>query len=180
MTTKHFLVSGIALLLLTTACNKEVDELPGATDTGANTFGAKVNGAYWVPARFGILPADNLLRAWFTSPESIMIKANNFSQSPTETGFEIQIGGVDGPGTYYLNQNISKPTAAGYGYYVKRTFTPTGEWQTSTHYTGTVTITKLDYANKIVAGTFEFTAGSLTGSGESISVTDGRFDIKYE
>jgi len=159
MTSKNILASGLALLLFTTACNKEVEELPGATDTGAS---------------------DNLLRAWFTSPQSIMIRANNFSQSPNETGFEIQIGGVDGPGTYYLNQNISKPTTAGYGYYVKRTFTPTGEWQTSTHYTGSVTITKLDYTNKIVAGTFEFTAGSLYSSGETITVTEGRFDIKYD
>ena len=162
-----------------TACSKDVDELPAATETGANTFGAKVNGSYWVPARFGILPADDLLEARFNSPGSLLITAKNFSASPKETQFEIQVVGVDGPGTYQMNKNVVRPSADGFAYYVKRVLTPEDEWITDPVNTGTVTITKLDSHNKIVAGTFEFTAGSLVNAGGVLRVTDGRFDIKY-
>lgn len=162
-----------------TACNKEIDELPPATETGANTFGAKVNGANWVPARFGILPADDLLEARFNSPGSLIITAKNFSASPKETQFEIQVVGVDGPGTYSMNKNVVRPTADGFAYYVRRVLTPEDEWITDPTYTGSMTITKLDTHNKIVSGTFEFKAGSLINAGGVLTVTDGRFDIKY-
>ena len=180
MKSYKILFSGFFLLLLITSCSKDVDDLPAATQTGANTFGAKVNGEFWVPAKFGIIPADNLLKARYSSPESILITANNFSKSPNETSFEIQITGVTGPGTYYLNQNVIRPTRYGYGFFEKRRFTPEEEYQTSNHFTGSVTITRLDNVNKIVSGTFEFNAESLSNPGQSIQVTEGRFDIKYE
>ena len=176
--TRNILIAGL-LLLAFSACNKEVDELPPATETGSNTFGAKVNGENWVPARFGILPADDLLDARFNSPGSLLITAKNFSASPKETQFEIQIVGVDGPGTYSMNKNVVRPSADGFAYYVKRVLTPQDEWMTNPTYTGTVTLTKLDVHNRIVAGTFEFKAGSLMNSGSVLTVTDGRFDIKY-
>lgn len=176
--TRNILLGGLLLLGLT-ACNKEVDELPPLTETGANTFGAKVNGVYWVPARFGILPADDLLEARFNSPGSLLITAKNFSASPKETQFEIQIVGVDGPGTYLLNKNVVRPSADGFAYYVRRVLTPEDEWITDPQYTGTVTLTKLDTHNKIVSGTFEFTAGSMMNAGSVLTVTDGRFDLKY-
>ena len=43
--------------------------------------------------------------------------------------------------------------------------------------TGSLTITKHDQALRILAGRFSFTASS--GGGEKISVTEGRFDIRY-
>ena len=177
--TRNILLAGF-LLLGFTACNKDVDELPPLTETGANTFGAKVNGVMWVPARFGILPADDLLEARFNSPGSLLITAKNFSASPKETQFEIQVVGVDGPGTYLMNKNVVRPSADGFAYYVKRVLTPEDEWITDTQYTGSVTITKLDAHNKIVAGTFEFKAGSTVNAGGVLVVTDGRFDIKYK
>ena len=179
MTNSKILLGGLALLFVFSSCSKEVDELPPATQTGANTFGAKVNGKNWTPARFGIIPANNLLEAFINSPESIIIYARNFSSSPTETVMELQIGGLTGPGVYHLNKTISKPSADGYAYYVKRTITPEGEWQTSTDYTGTVTITKFDRTERIISGTFEFRAGNLSNPSESITVSDGRFDVKY-
>ncbi|MBK8748949.1 MAG: hypothetical protein IPM04_14255 [Saprospiraceae bacterium] len=46
------LISTFALFLFV-ACKKEVEELPPATQTGANTFGAKVDGQFWVAKGFG-------------------------------------------------------------------------------------------------------------------------------
>ena len=162
------------------ACNKAVDELPTLTQNGANTFGAKVDGILWVPKGFGPFPASNLLEARFTTPTSILINARNFASSPNETGFEILVSGVTGPGTYALNTNVTLPAITGYGYYLKNRLTPQDEWLTTAEYTGTVTISRLDIANKIVAGTFQFNALSLYNTTHAIHVTDGRFDIKYK
>lgn len=180
MTAKNILAGVLSILLFFSACTKEVDELPPATQTGANTFGAKINGKNWVPARFGIIPANNLLEAFYSGPNSIMITARNFSASPTETVLEMQIANIDGPGTYYMNQDFTKPTAASYAYYVKRTITPEDEWQTSTKNNGTVVITRFDQNEKIISGTFEINAGSLYHNGQAISITEGRFDVKFQ
>ena len=180
MTAKKILIGGFALISILTSCKKEVDELPPATQTGANTFGARINGKYWVPARFGILPANNLLEAFYSGPNSVIITARNFSASPTETVFEMQIADLTGPGTYYMNQDISKPSAFSYVYYVKRTITPENEWQTSTKHMGVVNVTRFDRTEKIISGTFELNAGSLYNSGESLTVTEGRFDVKFQ
>ena len=43
-----FVLASVAVL---TSCKKEVDELPEPTQTGANIFGAKLNGEFWVPQK---------------------------------------------------------------------------------------------------------------------------------
>ena len=53
----------LLVLFLFTACKKEITELPPATQTGANTFGAKVNGEFWIPQGFGPIPANDILEA---------------------------------------------------------------------------------------------------------------------
>ena len=67
------------LILIATlaSCKKEVMELPPATQTGANTFGAKVNGSLWVPQGFGSLPANDILEARMGGND-LIINAQNF------------------------------------------------------------------------------------------------------
>lgn len=168
------------LLMLLSACNKTISELPEATQTGANTFGAKIDGELWAPRGFGPFPSSKLLEARFTTDSTLLINARNFASSPNESGFEIFVTGVRGPGTYVLNSSYFWPSDKGYGYYVKKKFTPQEEWITSPSQTGTVTITKLDLAAEIVSGTFEFHAGNLSDPHGSIHVTEGRFDIRYK
>jgi hypothetical protein len=161
------------------ACNKTVSELPPATQTGANTFGASVNGEFWVPRAFGPITGADILEARFKSPTSLIIQARNYASSPTETEFEIFIKDINGPGTYLLNTTVPYPTFdASYGYFIKRKVTPLNEWITSSTYTGSVTITKLDLVNRIVSGTFEFNALNISNSPEPLTVTSGRFDAK--
>ncbi len=166
-------------LFLFGACKKDVDELPPATQTGANTFGAKVDGTLWIPQGFGAFPANDILEARFTGPASIIINARNFAKSPTETEFEIYIANITGPGTYAFNTDVVRASATtSYAYYVKREFTPQNEWITSSTNTGSVTITKLDVVNNIVSGTFQFNALNIYNAPQPISVIEGRFDIK--
>ncbi len=53
------------------------------------------------------------------------------------------------------------------------------DYITNSKFNGSINITRLDRVNKIVAGTFEFTAEYMNGSGETVKVTDGRFDINW-
>lgn len=174
----------IFLLLFCTAfcfsCSKTVTELPPATQTGANTFGASVDGKLWVPEGFGIAPTAPILEARFFPDSSFIMNARNFSLEPTETEFEIFIRNMSTTGTYSLNTiTANYPSqSASYAYYVKRKFTPLNEWITNDQYTGTVTITKND--NHIVSGTFQFQAINMYNNPQPITVTDGRFDVRVQ
>lgn len=174
-----YILTAVLLISLFASCKKDVDELPPATQTGAHTFGAKVNGELWVPQGFGPIPANDKLEAMIYPNGDLRIKAKNFASSPNETEFEIFIAAVTATGTYSLNSNVTYPTfSASYGYFVKRKFTPEDEWLTNSTTTGSVTITKLDLPNKIVSGTFQFNAASIYTPSNILSVTEGRFDIK--
>lgn len=178
---KNFLMAFGALLILS-GCKKTVDELPEATQTGANGFGLKLNGVLWVPQKFGIAATAPILEARLSGTGGIFINARNFSSSPTETEFEIHLQNMTGPGAYELNQNtdIYPYQSGSYAYHVKRRINPLNEWITSSQFTGSVTITKFDTVNKIVSGSFDFTAGSIDSTAPPIIVTEGRFDVKYQ
>ncbi len=164
---------------LLVSCKKEVSELPPATQTGANTFGAKVNGVFWIPRGFGPIPASDKLEVRVLGGTDMYINAMDISSSPTETEFEISVKGITGPGTYLLNTTVGYPSSASnYAYYVKRILTPKEEWMTTSIQTGSVTITKFDLTNKIVSGTFQFNMSDIYDASRTISVTDGRFDIR--
>ena len=175
---KKILIGCFSIALLA-SCKKEITELPPATQTGANTFGAKVNGVLWAPQGFGSLPANDILEARMAGHD-ITINARNFSSSPNETEFQLTIFNVTAPGIYLFNTDVTHPNgAASYGYYVKRNITPQNEWLTSSTYTGTVNITRIDEVNMIVSGTFQFDAGSIYNS-DVLHVTEGRFDVKIQ
>lgn len=170
------------VLTCTAACKKEIDELPPATETGANKFGARVDGALWVPQKFGVMQGTAILEARYTGTGGVFINARNFASSPTETEFELYIQNITGPGTYQLNTNTAKfPNAtASYGYYIKRKLMPQGEWITNSQQTGSITITKYDTVSHILSGSFAFTAASIDNTASPLEVTEGRFDIKVQ
>jgi len=174
------ILSCLAICLLLTSCKKEITELPPETQTGANTFGAKVNNAFWVPQGFGSIPANDILEARMVR-DDIIINARNFSSSPTETEFEIRLNDVTTTGTIQLNADVVYPsTEESYAYYVKRKFTPENEWLTGSTATGFVNITRIDPVNKIVSGTFQFDMLNMYNSPQPLSVTEGRFDLKIQ
>jgi len=171
----------IAAILLISSCSKDVTELPPPTETGANTFGCKVDGSFWVPAGFGIVPTAPTLEARMQPDNIIIINARNFSKSPTETEFEFRIKGVTATGDYLLNSDVSHPSlASSYAFYILRKVNPLNEWITTSQATGKVTITKIQPApNAFVSGTFEFDAASPVDA-SIIHVTEGRFDVRIQ
>jgi hypothetical protein len=171
----------LSCILILSSCKKSVDALPEPTQTGANTFGLKLNGEMWVPQK-GIVNGAPIVEARYTGTGGLFINARNFASSPTETEFEIYLRNIDGPGTFLLNQptDVYPHEQASYAYYVKRKINPINEWITSDRFTGQVTVTKFDKANNIVSGTFEFTAGSVDNTADPVTVTEGRFDVKVQ
>jgi hypothetical protein len=172
-------ILAISLLCMLASCKKDVTELPPATQTGANTFGAKVNGALWVPQGFGPFTANNILVPRLLG-NNFFLTAQNFASSPNESEFDIAIMNVTGTGTFLLNENTSYPSSThSYGYYVKRNLTPINEWLTSSTNTGAVTITRFDTSARIISGTFQFNGGEINNDAPVLNVTEGRFDVKY-
>jgi hypothetical protein len=178
---KHLLILLITVTALV-SCSKKVSELPDASATGSNSFGAKVDGKMWVPQGFGIMPTAPTLEANFAGGDSYRINARNFGSSPTETEFEIFLTNATGPGTYLLNQETAPypNQSASYASYTLRKFQLISLWKTSPSTAGKVVITNLDVANKIIAGSFEFTATDTYGTATPITVTEGRFDLKLQ
>ena len=176
---KNILIGFVALLIFT-GCKKEVEELPPATATGANTFGLKLDGKFWVPQTFAGIDAP-ILKAQLLGND-LRITAMNFASEPIETDFQLYLKNATAPGVYPLNQttDIYPNVSASYAYHVKRRINPLNEWITGPAHTGSVTLTKLDLANGTVSGTFEFTAGSMDNSASPITVTEGRFDVKLQ
>lgn len=178
---KKVVLLASVLLTLCLSCKKEISNLPGETQTGAGTFGARVNGELWGPLKAGILPTAPILEARYGGQRSVFINARNFSRTPIETEMEIYLRGITGPGTYPLNQTTAKSPgqSASYAYYVKRNMHVEDEWITSAEATGEVVVTRFDTVNHVIAGTFQFTANARYGSAP-ITVTEGRFDVKTE
>ena len=166
-------------LLLFCGCKKNIDELPEATQTGANTFGTKINGNNWGPLGGSFLTAPTL-EARVGADSSLFINARNFSREPTETEMEIYLQHVSAPGTYALNRSteVYPSQSASYGYYVKREVSVQDEWMTNTTTTGSVQVSKIDWPAHIISGTFSFKAAARYGSAP-IDVTEGRFDVKF-
>lgn len=174
----------VAALLVVSfiSCKKNVDELPPATQNGANTFGCRIDGKIWVPQKNAIFPGAEILEALQLPNHDLYINARNFASSPNETEFEIFIKDMTGVGTYTFNTTLTGPgTTASYVYYVKRNINPQNEWMTSAAYTGTVTITAYSStAPRFVSGTFQLQAINLYNAPQPITVTEGRFDVQLQ
>jgi hypothetical protein len=135
--------------------------LPPITQTGANTFGCKVNGQVWLPTTVWVdyqnggmvIDAKNLY-----SPEStIIITIGNYT--------------ITGNGSYKFGSSTTYLSKGLYRYNGSR-------YYTDSTYEGWLNISRLDSVNSIISGTFSF-MGKDVNTGEVVNVTEGRFDNKY-
>jgi hypothetical protein len=72
MSMKNILLIAIAFTCFA-SCKKEIENLPDTTETGANTFGARINGENWGPLGFGIVPTAPTLEARFWGDSSVLL-----------------------------------------------------------------------------------------------------------
>lgn len=174
----------LILLLLTTftlsCCNDddkpktELEKLPPATQTGAQTFGCLIDGKAFVPPKFG----SNAPNAFYQFVDGAYTLGINAS---TGGGFElksINIGCLDMPlitlDSYNLREFISGNyfgeyrEAAGFKF----------DGSSFSQNPGSLIITRFDSENFIISGTFSFKAKDLN-TGAIVEITEGRFDMNY-
>ena len=178
----YFLLS-MACLLFACACTKEeIENLPPATQTGANTFGCLVNGKAFVSSKEPQVgrgfPAGMIYPLTLAERDSeegllnnIRIEGRSFGigyiyiyiydeLSVEEKSYSIDV--AEGFSSFYPNYSFMSVEHSGAIYY-------------SQENSGSITLTRVDYENRIYSGTFS--AELKHEDGRTIKITEGRFDI---
>jgi hypothetical protein len=175
----HILKLAAILLLFTVvshSCEKEdTNKLPPETQEGKNTFGCYINDDLFVRIRK------------YNSPGAVYYRETK--------GLFLGCSYLSEPS---IDLYIENPREAEYNPLIFGYISHSGTnkfWQFVGENTGSVFLTKFDTINRIVSGTFEFSARSAKGAtgygfvrmgnvvyvGDStVHITKGRFDIKLD
>ena len=174
----------LAITCFCVSCRKSTKQqitFPEATQEGKNTFGSYIDGDQFIAAStiFGLVRPINVAYYYDSTNDfkagSIFIQGIDARSTLPIAGFiAIQKMNVFGTGTFPLTyvSNCSRQYTCDASFYYNS--------QLSKNYfadSGELTISKLDTVNRIISGTFHFTAKDSTGVKKEI--TNGRFDVKY-
>jgi len=151
------------------------DILPPATQTGAGTFGCKINGKVYIPKGTSGTGTPNPKIQYdvdlngnpYLSIETYQYPTNVNSGLIISFGYLTNIGFYSGLDSFRfaygsLNTNMNCGIST---------------LDTTIKVNGGGQITKLDISNRIISGLFDFT--SLKSGCETVRITEGRFDIKF-
>lgn len=172
------LVAGLFLSLLLLQCHTEpVRALPPQSTSGANKAGCLVDGQVLVP-RDARGRAGTSLGFRLSTTASQASFALGLSDEADESMPFVELSAD----SLVLVEGQSYPfSASAHGGVVKGScFTRSGGVYTSTvPASGTLTITRVDRAAKLLAGRFEF-VGTDRVTGQQVRITDGRFDFQMQ
>lgn len=148
----------------------EIDKLPPATKTGANTVGCLLDGKAFLPEN-----APNSINCFYqlVSGEYYFALAfNNRDSNNNIIGINIGTNSkqIFQGGEYQLLEYVPNNASATYIFNLTESFT-------SATNTGVLKITKLDQVNQIVSGTFSFDIQDTNGIIHQIR--EGRFDMQF-
>ncbi len=161
-----------SLLFLAVKCPKPDNTpppaaLPPATQTGANTFGCLLNGQVWLPSQkpsmYGLIDAQYY--------KGLFILSTSNEQGEISWSYQP----IYKPGIYYFKSAPAGGSPGMFYYANNSKCTYYTDDKDSLNYP--ITITKLDSANRIISGTFNFLF--TTQGCDTLRITDGRFDMKY-
>ena len=159
----------LIILLFTISCKK--DDLPKATQEGKNVMAAKIDGNVWINTACSscIGGGSGLSVSYEQMFINILGQQKNGSTSLSiQLYFKVQeVGNYIINGTSFNDDNFIK--------LIDKNIT----YNTSKQHTGNLNITKIDRVNKILSGTFSFTAVNENNLNDVKSITDGRFDVTY-
>lgn len=181
---KIFFYSAFLFIIFSfsTGCKKDPTKnakLPPITQEGKNTIGFTINDEVWMPyCKCGFMrdPCGEILARYGVSggaePNGIDFgfgrerkgRFSSLSISSALTGTITSIGDkTDSIGVSFLSENMNGNNG---------------------YFTGPITgskfiITKFDYPNQIISGEFEFILMEQNGTGNTITIKDGRFDFKF-
>ena len=167
------------VLLCAASCkkeNKNEDQLPPATQTGANTFGCLVNGKVFVPRGYDGTGRPNPHVQYeydLNGQPYLIIEARQYTSNQITGNIRIGFGNLNTLGYYPVSDSFN--FSVGWIQVIPNCGMGTSD--PSVHVWGGGVITKLDNSNDIISGTFEFKA--IKPGCDTVRVTDGRFDIKF-
>jgi hypothetical protein len=176
----HFFALMTVFILLGCSKNDEppktpVDQLPPATQVGANKVGCLVNGEVFLPKGSNPLgpPIVTCYYQYVNNGFEFGLSFSNDSNglryiTILSNKLEFTQGAI-----YNIKQQDADNSL--YAFYTPQL---NQGFRTTESFTGTLQITKLDLSNNIISGTFKFDAVKLN-SGEIVKITEGRFDMKY-
>lgn len=178
---KNILILLCSLLLLSASCKKEksknpIDDLPPATQTGANTFGCLVNGEVFLPKGSGLGgPILECRLEFVNNGYHFFLSATDTKNEPLRAVTILTDSLELAEGVYELNKSNVSGTVS--GEFVIINNTNINAFETSPpQYKGSLNITKYDKVKFVVSGTFSFDA--VNTFGEKIEIREGRFDMK--
>ncbi len=168
----------LAIIICFITCKKDNNgantTLPEATQEGKNTMGMKVNGEVWTPySKCGAF-ADpcGAIDLEYNQPGSPIYY---FSFHPARTlNGNLSSLIINTTGRLGITTIGNKFDSVNVSYNDYRNGTT--RYTQSFTQKGNFTITKLDFTNQIISGTFGFT---LYSGIDSIVISDGRFDCKF-
>ena len=149
------------------------DVLPEFTTSGKNTFGCYINGEAYIPVVRRFICCEGQPSAIITDYIGYPVYEFNVStiravdeeDTVNDAAVRINIMNPEKEAEYKVNYAIVKYNKN--YYYVD----PVKK--------GSVRILKLDTVNHIISGKFTFKAYNSEDMTDSVSLTDGRFDLKY-
>jgi len=175
------ILSVCSLLLSCRKSSADTIQFPMETQSGLNTFGCYIDDKAFIASTtlFGSVQPINV---YYTPDSTKYYKAGFLSIQGTDARYSLNFAGsvslqrlkVFGIGEYSLYHvfNCSNPyDCDGGGYYNAK------ERKTYFIESGKLTIIKLDTANKIISGRFNFMSKDTLGN--RIEVKNGVFDTKY-
>ncbi|GLB53179.1 hypothetical protein NBRC110019_22190 [Neptunitalea chrysea] len=172
-----FLLLTVALTL--SCCNNDddtntstnpINQLPPATQTGENTFGALLDGEVFIPSG-GTNPLDCVYQL-VSGQYFFGLQGNKRDEDFNRITLSISTNAkeLEEGQSYQLIENEIGNAYATYSFATNAT-------TTSSNNSGTLTITKLDLDNQIISGTFSFDIIDFEGNLRQIR--DGRFDMQF-
>lgn len=135
--------------------------LPAITTIGANTFGCRVNGIFWLA-----VPSKKISGSYSRGAISIVMDMSGDNQSSSIL-LTSSYNSILEQGNYQYTKNISAFYSNKSNYY---------STNDDSNNIGFINILRLDSINRILSGTFEFKPFSAP---KSVNITSGRFDFKY-
>ncbi|MEP6465520.1 MAG: DUF6252 family protein [Parafilimonas sp.] len=168
----------------TTVPANPVDQLPPATQVGANTFGCLVDGQVVVIHKplFDLSPDYNCFyQLIYNSTTGYVFYLSATDKTDgchfKEVGIRLDSLALEEM-TYPLNTLQVKGGRSGIFSISNSCSLPVTGYYTDNTVTGELTITHFDQQQQIVSGTFYFNAIEQT-TGDTVHVTNGRFDMHY-
>ena len=156
----------------------ELEKLPPITQTGANTFGCLVDGVAWLPNGSRPQNGGSNIQV-YVDPTFQGGRLSITGHQYNSPGSDISIGSANCTSTGLFNLTMSSNASSYYKTILGSLPCQLSSTDAGTYKVGFLDVTKYELNSGIFSGTFEFKLyNSQSLCGDTIRVTNGRFDVK--